>query len=257
VTVDESVAAARALIGASRRIVAFTGAGVSTPSGIPDFRSPGGVWSRFQPVTIQEFVSSEDGRQRYWEMRRQMWPDFARARPNVVHESLARLEADGRLLAVVTQNIDGLHQLGGCRKVVELHGTNRRAACLDCGREEDMAAVQAALRPGGGGGGGAAPRAPTRCGSCNGFLKAATISFGQALRPEVLREAFALAASCDLLLALGSSLVVYPAAALPEAARSAGARMILVNRDETPLDHLAQVRIHAPLEDVVPRMASA
>lgn len=246
-TVDESVAAARALIGASRRIVAFTGAGVSTPSGIPDFRSPGGVWSRFQPVTIQEFVSSEDGRQRYWEMRRQMWPDFARARPNVVHESLARLEADGRLLAVVTQNIDGLHQLGGCRKVVELHGTNRRAACLDCGREEDMAAVQAALRP---------LQVP-RCGSCNGFLKAATISFGQALRPEVLREAFALAASCDLLLALGSSLVVYPAAALPEAARSAGARMILVNRDETPLDHLAQVRIHAPLEDVVPRMASA
>jgi NAD-dependent deacetylase len=247
VGVDEALLQARALIGASRRILAFTGAGVSTPSGIPDFRSPGGVWSRYQPVTIQEFVASDDGRRRYWEMRRQMWPDFARARPNVVHESLARLEADGRLLGVVTQNIDGLHQLGGCRKVVELHGTNRRAICMSCGREEDMAAVQAALQP---------SQVP-RCGSCAGYLKAATISFGQALRPDVLREAFGLAASCDLLLALGSSLVVYPAAALPEAAKGAGARIILVNRDETPLDHLAQVRIHAPLEQVVPAMLAA
>lgn len=232
---------------ASRRILVFSGAGISTESGIPDFRSPGGVWSRFQPVTIQEFVRSDDGRRRYWEMRRLMWPDFARARPNVVHESLARLEAEGRLLGVVTQNIDGLHQLGGCRKVVELHGTNRRAACLDCGREREMEAVQASLEEG----------AVPRCADCGGWLKAATISFGQALRPEVLREAFALAASCDLLLALGSSLVVYPAAALPEAARSAGARVILVNRDETPLDHLAQVRLFAPLEEAVPAMLAA
>ena len=244
---DAALAQARALIGGSRRILAFTGAGVSTPSGIPDFRSPGGVWSRFKPVTFQEFVASDAGRRRYWEMRRQMWPDFARARPNVVHESLARLEADGRLLGVVTQNIDGLHQLGGCSKVVELHGTNRRAVCLDCGGEQEMAAVQAALQP----------NQVPRCGACSGYLKAATISFGQALRPEVLREAFALAASCDLLLALGSSLVVYPAATLPEAARQAGARIVLVNRDETPLDHLAQVCLHAPLEHVVPAMLAA
>lgn len=247
VSVEAGLAAARALIGGSRRILAFTGAGVSTPSGIPDFRSPGGVWSRFQPVTIQEFVSSDEGRRRYWEMRRLMWPDFVRARPNVVHGALARLEADGRLLGVVTQNIDGLHQMGGCRKVVELHGTNRRVTCLSCQREEDMASVQAAL---------AKDQVPC-CASCGGWLKAATISFGQALKPDVLREAFALAASCDLLLALGSSLVVYPAAALPEAARSAGAKLILVNRDETPLDHLAQVRIHGPLEEVVPAMLAA
>ncbi len=247
VSVDDRLAAARALIGGSRRILAFTGAGVSTPSGIPDFRSPGGVWSRVQPVTIQEFLSSDEGRRRYWAMRRLMWPDFVRARPNVVHEALARLEADGRLLAVVTQNIDGLHQMGGCRKVVELHGTNRRVECMSCHCESDMAGVQAALEE---------DEVP-RCASCGGWLKAATISFGQALKPEVLREAFALAASCDLLLALGSSLVVYPAAALPEAATGAGAKLILVNRDETPLDHLAQVRIHGPLEEVVPAMLAA
>lgn len=239
--------AARALVRSSSRIVAFTGAGVSTPSGIPDFRSPGGVWSRFQPVTIQEFLASDDGRRRYWEMRRLMWPDFARARPNVVHEALARLEDGGRLLGVVTQNIDGLHQLGGCRKVVELHGTNRRVACLRCEREEEMALVQQTL---------AKDEVP-RCAHCGGWLKAATISFGQALRPEVLREAFALAASCDLLLALGSSLVVYPAAALPEAATSAGAKLILVNRDDTPFDRIAHVRIHGALEEVVPAMLLA
>jgi len=244
---DSRLAEARALIRSSRRILAFTGAGVSTPSGIPDFRSPGGVWSRFQPVTIQEFMASDEGRRRYWEMRRLMWPDFVRARPNVVHEALARLEGDGRLLGVVTQNIDGLHQLGGCRKVVELHGTNRRVECMSCHHEADMAAVQATLLQG---------EVPS-CAVCGGWLKAATISFGQALRPEVLREAFGLAASCDLLLALGSSLVVYPAAALPEAARDAGAKVILVNRDATPLDHIAQVRIHGPLEEVVPAMLAS
>jgi NAD-dependent deacetylase len=239
---EEKLVRARELVSSGRRILAFTGAGVSTPSGIPDFRSPGGVWSRFQPVTIQEFLISEEARQRYWEMRRLMWPDFVRAEPNVVHRALARVEQSGRLQGVVTQNIDGLHQLAGSRKVVELHGTNRRVECMSCHRESDMAAVQAELLEG---------QAP-RCRSCGGPLKAATISFGQALRPDVVREAFALASSCDVLLALGSSLVVYPAAALPEAAAGAGAKLILVNRDETPLDHLATVLIHGPLEEVVP-----
>lgn len=239
---DASLAEARAMVAAGRRIVAFTGAGVSTPSGIPDFRSPGGVWSRFQPVTIQEFMVSDEGRRRYWEMRRLMWPDFVRAKPNVVHAGLARLEGEGQLLGVVTQNIDGLHQMAGSRKVVELHGTNRRVECMSCHREEDMALVQAELAEGD----------VPRCAGCGGWQKAATISFGQALRPDVLREAFGLAAGCDLLLALGSSLVVYPAAAIPEAAVSAGARLILVNRDETPLDHLAAVLIHGPLEEAVP-----
>ncbi len=240
---DVELARARELASSCERLVAFTGAGVSTPSGIPDFRSPGGVWSRFQPVTIQEFLASEEDRRRYWEMRRLMWPDFARAEPNVVHRALARLEEGGRVLGVVTQNIDGLHQLAGSRRVVELHGTNRRVECMRCHGESEMAPVQERLAQG---------QVPL-CG-CGGPLKAATISFGQALKPEVLREAFGLAASCDLMLALGSSLVVYPAAALPEAAASAGAKLILINRDETPLDHLANVLIRGPLEEVVPAL---
>jgi NAD-dependent deacetylase len=239
-----AVAEARALVAASRRILAFTGAGVSTPSGIPDFRSPGGVWSRFQPVLYQDFLASEDARRRYWEMRLLMWPDFVRARPNAVHTALARLEARGRLLAVVTQNIDGLHQMAGSRRVLELHGTNRRVECVACRAESDMAGVQDGLAAG----------AVPRCTACGGWLKAATISFGQALREDVVRESFALAAECDLLLCLGSSLVVQPAAALPELAVEAGAKLVLVNRDETPLDGLASVRLEGPLEEVVPAM---
>jgi len=241
-TAAAGVERARALVAGSRRILAFTGAGVSTPSGIPDFRSPGGVWSRFQPVTYQEFLASEEGRRRYWEMRRLMWPDFVRARPNAVHASLARLESRGRLLAVVTQNIDGLHQMAGSRRVFELHGTNRRVECVACGQESDMAAVQDDLQP----------DAVPRCAACGGYLKAATISFGQNLREEVVRGAFALAAECELLLCLGSSLVVFPAAALPEMAVKAGAKLVLVNRDETPLDALASVCLRDPLEEVVP-----
>lgn len=241
------IEAARALVARRRRLAAFTGAGVSTPSGIPDFRSPGGVWSRFQPVPYPEFLVSDAARRRYWEMRRQMWPDFARARPNVVHESLARLESAGRLQGVATQNIDGLHQQAGSRNVFELHGTNRRAACVACGQEAEMADVQQALQPG----------AVPSCAGCGGWLKAATISFGQALRPDVVRGAFELVAECDLLLVLGSSLVVYPAAALPEAAAGAGADLILVNRDPTPLDGLAAFVFREPLEQVVPALLEA
>jgi NAD-dependent deacetylase len=173
-----------------------------------------------------------------------MYADFRKAQPNAAHVALARLEERGRLEAVVTQNIDGLHQAAGSRKVVELHGTNRRVECMRCHAESEMAPVQERLREGD----------VPRCEGCGGPLKAATISFGQALKPEVLREAFALAASCDVMLALGSSLVVHPAAALPEAAVSSGAKLILVNRDETPLDHLAAALLQEPLEEVVPAM---
>jgi NAD-dependent deacetylase len=239
------LAEARRLIAGARRALAFTGAGVSTPSGIPDFRSPGGLWSRHQPVTIQEFLAGDDGRRRYWELRRLIWPDFIRARPNAVHAALAALEAEGRLVGVVTQNIDGLHQMAGSRTVVELHGTNRRAECLRCRRSEDMAELQVRLAP------DEVPRCP-----CGGWIKAATISFGQQLDDDVLREAFDLARGCDVMLALGSSLVVYPAAALPEAAVHAGASLVMVNREPTPLDRLATVLLRGALEDVVPALAA-
>ncbi|PYP99060.1 MAG: sigma factor regulator FecR, partial [Acidobacteria bacterium] len=169
----EPLAAARRLLSRSRRVVAFTGAGVSTASGVPDFRSPGGIWSRYRPVTIQEFRASADARRRYWLYKKETYADFAQARPNAAHAALARLEADGRMLGVITQNIDGLHQDAGSRKVVELHGTNRRVECLGCGRTGPAAEAQERLLAG--------EDVPT-CAGCGGPLKAATISFGQALR---------------------------------------------------------------------------
>jgi NAD-dependent deacetylase len=244
----DPIAAARRLLERSRRVVAFSGAGMSTASGIPDFRSPGGVWTRHQPVLYQEFLRSVDARRRYWAARREMYRDFHDARPNAAHLALAGLEARGRLEAVVTQNIDGLHQAAGSRNVVELHGTNRRVICVSCRRDHDVERVYASLEEGG--------DAPT-CDDCAGPLKAATISFGQALDEEVLDEAFRLAREAELMLVLGSSLVVQPAAALPVAAAQAGAQVVIVNRDETPLDGLAAVVIHGAVEDVVPALAGA
>jgi NAD-dependent deacetylase len=237
---------ARGILAAARRAVAFTGAGVSTASGVPDFRSAGGVWSRYRPVPFDEFLQSHDARRRYWAYKRETQAAFAAAAPNAAHTTLARLESEGRLVAVVTQNIDGLHQDGGSRRVIELHGTNRRVDCLSCGRSYPNAAIHARLESG--------VDVPT-CDACGGWLKPATISFGQALRPDVLAEAFALAQEADVMLVLGSSLVVHPAAAIPEATAAAGGTVILVNRDPTPLDHLAAVVLREPIEEVVPALA--
>jgi NAD-dependent deacetylase len=242
----EPLEAARRLVERSRKLVAFSGAGMSTASGIPDFRSPGGVWTRHQPVMYQDFLASEDARRRYWVARKEMYADFQKARPNAAHLALARLEERGKLEAVVTQNIDGLHQDAGSRRVVELHGTNRRILCVACRLEHDPVRVYAGIDAG---------RDVPLCDDCGGPLKPATISFGQNLDPDVLDEAFALARAADLMLVLGSSLVVQPAAALPVAAAEAGAHVVIVNRDETPLDGLAAVVIHGPLEEVVPALA--
>jgi len=234
---------ARRLLAGSRQAVAFTGAGVSTASGVPDFRSPGGIWSRYRPVALPEFLASEEARRRYWLYKKETYAAFAHARPNAAHAALARLESGGRLLGVITQNIDGLHQEAGSRKVVELHGTNRRWECLGCGDTGPAAEAQARLLAG--------EEVPT-CARCGGPLKAATISFGQALRPEVLEDAFALARAADLLLVLGSSLVVYPAAAIPETVAARGAPMVIINREPTPLDGLAAVAVQGEVERLLP-----
>jgi NAD-dependent deacetylase len=239
---------AQRLLAASHRAVAFTGAGVSTASGVPDFRSPGGIWSRYQPVTIQEFVASEDARRAYWRYKKETYGDFAAARPNAAHHALAQLERDGRLQGVITQNIDGLHQDAGSRAVVELHGTNRRVACLECGAAYLAAVIQARLLAG--------CEVPL-CDACGGILKAATVSFGQALPREAWAEAWRLATACDLLLVLGSSLVVHPAAALPGAAASAGAAVVIVNREATPLDALAAHVLRGAVEEILPALAAA
>ncbi len=235
---------ARRLLQRARRVAAFTGAGVSTASGIPDFRSPGGIWSRYRPVPFDEFLASEDGRRRYWRYKRETFAAFAGARPNASHRALADLERQGRLLAVVTQNVDGLHQDAGSRRVVELHGTNRRVECLQCGRGLPAEEVMAG------------PDVPT-CEACGGWLKPATISFGQPLRPEVLEEAFEVARECDLMLVLGSSLVVYPAAGVPEAALARGVSLVVINREPTPIDHRATAVIHGAVEDVLPALVGA
>lgn len=221
----------------AKRAVAFTGAGVSTESGIPDYRSPGGLWTRRTPPTIQEFLADEAGRRDYWEFYREFFPVISRARPNAGHLALARLHRAGRLAAVVTQNVDGLHQAAGLPEpaVLELHGAAARSACLDCGgyREDTGLLLEEFARRG---------RAPV-CPLCGGPVKPCTISFGQALEPRVLERAAELCARADLLLAAGSSLSVTPAAELPLLAARAGGALVIINRDPTPLDGLARAVI--------------
>jgi len=222
----------------SKRALAFTGAGISTESGIPDFRSPGGVWTRYQPVLFQEFLASEEARRRYWQMRREGYYEMKNAKPNEGHLALARLEAAGRIIAVITQNIDGLHQDAGSRRILELHGTSRYCICLKCGERFGTDDIQERLESG--------LEVPL-CDKCGGFIKSATISFGQALPVDVLTEAFDLCMATDMMLAIGSSLVVEPAASLPLQAKQSGARLVIINRDETPLDSMADVVIRSPI----------
>jgi NAD-dependent deacetylase len=215
-------------------VVAFTGAGISTESGIPDFRSPGGVWSRTAPVMYDDFVSSREARIRYWKQRVEMYRDFANANPNAGHRALAELEQRGKLKAVITQNIDGLHQLAGSTRVIEIHGTARVVACIACGKEWTPEVVHAMVE-----GGDCAPD----CDECGAPLKSRTISFGQAMPENEMLESAQLARSAGLFLAIGSSLVVEPAASLPRTAKHHGATLVIINREGTPLDSIADLVI--------------
>lgn len=222
----------------SRAGVAFTGAGISTESGIPDFRSPGGIWSRYQPVMFQDFLASAQARRQYWLMKKEGYRELQGAKPNAGHRALACLESSGKLQAVITQNIDGLHQDAGSRRVLELHGTSRHCVCLGCAARYDPDAIQVRLEAG--------EEIPL-CDKCGGLLKSATVSFGQALPEDVLSEAVDLCLNADVVLALGSSLVVEPAASLPLQAKRNGARLIIVNKTETPLDSIADVVLRQPI----------
>lgn len=232
-------------IAESENAIAFTGAGISTESGIADFRSPGGIWSRYQPVYYQDFLKSEDARKQYWVMKKEGYSELKNARPNDGHRSLARLEAVGRLAAVITQNIDGLHQEAGSRKVLELHGTNRYGLCLQCNARSDLDEIQAVLESG--------IEVPL-CDQCGGCLKMATVSFGQPLPSDVLEEAFDLALKADLFLALGSSLAVEPAASIPRHAKNNGARLVIINNTETPLDRSADVLVRHSIGETLSRV---
>ncbi|TYC65908.1 NAD-dependent deacetylase [Stappia sp. BW2] len=226
-------------VGSYRRIVALTGAGISTESGIPDFRSPGGIWSQRQPVQYQDFVDDENSRLEDWDRRFEMMDYFARAEPNAAHLALTNLARAGKLTCLITQNVDGLHQRAGFPEdlLVEIHGNSTYATCLFCGARADLESQKPAVEIG---------RSP-RCSRCDGLLKAAVISFGQQMPELELQRAAEAAADCDLFLVLGSSLVVHPAAQLPAIAVRAGAELVILNGQETPLDSYASTVVRTPL----------
>ena len=236
------------LIGEARRAVVFTGAGISTESGIPDFRSPGGIWTQMAPIYFDDFLASEEARRETWRRRFAMQDTFGAAEPNRGHRAVDALVRRGKAGAVITQNIDGLHQASGipAEKVIELHGNTTYATCLDCGTRHELADIRVAFERDGERQ-GAAPR----CVRCKGFVKTATISFGQAMPQQAMRRAEAETLAADLFIVLGSSLVVYPAAGFPELAKRNGARLAIVNREPTPLDDLADLVIHRGIGDTL------
>jgi len=236
----------RDLIGSAQRIVAFTGAGISTESGIPDFRSPGGIWTRYKPIYFDDFMGSEEMRRESW--RRKFATDevMLKAEPNAGHRALAKLVEQGRMSAVITQNVDGLHQRSGVpdAKVIELHGNATYAACLDCGHRCELEPIKKAFL-----GSGKLPL----CAKCDGIVKTATISFGQAMPGIAMARAQDETMACDLFLVLGSSLVVYPAAGFPRLAKRKGASLVIVNRDPTDQDSDADMVIHGEIGPTMSR----
>jgi NAD-dependent deacetylase len=223
----------------ANKVVVFTGAGVSTESGIPDFRSPGGTWEKYDPdeLTFQKFLSSEASREHYWKFHQAVWPPMLEAQPNPGHIAIAELYRMGKLDCVITQNVDGLHHRAGLPddRVIELHGTIRLVGCLSCGKKYPREEIEVRLKAG--------EKAP-RCDSCNGYLKPATIAFGQAMPQWETREAEARAENCNLFIVCGSSLVVYPAASMPVLAKNSGAGLVIINLTATPHDRYADVVIN-------------
>jgi NAD-dependent deacetylase len=228
---------ARALLAASQRAVVFTGAGISTESGIPDFRSPSGLWTRLKPIDFQEFLASDAARREAWRRKFELDDSIGDVQPNAGHQVVARLVAAGRVSHVITQNIDALHRASGvpAERIVELHGNGTYAVCLACHRRYELADVRARFEID-----GAAPLC-----DCGGCIKSATVSFGQAMPAAAMRAAQAATLACDLCIVVGSSLQVQPAAGFPELARRRGARLLIINREPTPLDDIADVVLHA------------
>jgi NAD-dependent deacetylase len=228
------------MIAEAERIVAFTGAGVSTESGIPDYRSPGGIWTKYRPIEFGEFLASSEARREAW--RRKFASDevMLKATPNAGHRALARLLERGKMIAVVTQNIDGLHQASGVPddKVIELHGNATFAACLDCRRRYELDWVREIFA--------IDERLPI-CTACGGIIKTATISFGQPMPEAEMERAHAVTLTADLFIVLGSSLVVYPAAGFPILAKRNGSRLVIINREPTDQDEMADLVINAEI----------
>jgi NAD-dependent deacetylase len=248
-TLEAQLDLARSWIASARRIVVLTGAGVSTDSGIPDFRGPQGVWTKNpeaeKQATLQNYIAEPEVRRRAWQSRLDS-PAWT-AQPNAGHQALVTLERRGRLDTLITQNVDGLHQRAGSSpdRVVEIHGTIREVVCLSCGERAPMERALARVRAG---------EADPPCRTCGGILKSATISFGQSLVESDLARAQEAAARCDLLLTVGTTLAVYPVAGVVPVARRAGARIVIVNAEPTAMDDLAHAVVRGPIGEILPRL---
>ncbi len=236
----------RRMIGEADTIVAFTGAGISTEFGIPDFRSPGGIWTKYKPIAFGDFLASAEARRESWRRKFATQPTLDKATPNAGHRALARLVEEGRMSAVITQNIDGLHQASGVpeAKVIELHGNTTYAACIECRRHYELDWVRAIFEDG--------ERLP-QCSECDGHIKTATISFGQSMPEMEMARAQEATLAADLFIVLGSSLVVYPAAGFPIMAKRNGARLVIVNREPTDQDDMADLVINAEIGSTMGR----
>jgi NAD-dependent deacetylase len=240
----DPIAQLRRLLDSSQRVVFFTGAGISTESGIPDFRSPGGLWSRMQPIYYQDFVASEDVRREAWRRRFDNADGWVGAQPNRGHYAVARLIAAGKARCVITQNVDNLHQRSGVPedRVIELHGNASYATCLSCAVRVELSDIEREFRAAG-------TVAP--CKRCGGVIKSATISFGQPMPALPMQRAHEETMSSDLFVVLGSSLSVFPAADFPLRAKQKGAALVIVNRDRTEMDEIADLVIHAGIGDTM------
>ncbi len=221
----------------SRNTVVFTGAGISTESGIPDFRSPGGLWTRMKPIMFQDYMASKEVRREAWTRKFELDDTLAKARPNAGHQAIAALVEMAKVSAVITQNIDNLHQDSGiaAERIVELHGNATYAKCLACGKRYELEPVKQSFQQSG---------EPPVCVECDGIVKSATISFGQPMPEEEMQRASEATRACDFFIAAGSSLQVYPAAGFPGLAKKAGAKLAIINREPTDLDFLADLLIH-------------
>jgi NAD-dependent deacetylase len=241
---DTATARLREMIEVAERVVPFTGAGISTESGIPDFRSPGGLWTKTQPIPFDQFMASREMRDEAWRRRFAMEEYFGTAKPTRGHRALACLYRIGKAPGVITQNIDNLHQAAGVphERVVELHGNTTFATCLDCGRRYELSDVKNKFDCAGG-------RAPD-C-DCGGYIKTATISFGQAMPEEAMHRAQEWARDCDLFIAIGSSLVVWPAAGIPLHAKKNGSQLVIINREPTEFDTIADLVIRHDIGDAL------
>jgi NAD-dependent protein deacetylase/lipoamidase len=240
-----ALARLRELLDNAQTVLPFTGAGISTECGIPDFRSPGGIWTKYKPIPFDDFISSQEARNEAWRRRFAMEDHFAQARPGRGHLALASLYRTGRVPAVVTQNIDNLHQSSGIapEHVVELHGNNTYATCLDCAKRYELSWVKERFADTD----GCAPDCPR----CGGHIKTATVSFGQSMPEDAMRRAEEYTFACDLFLAVGSSLVVWPAAGFPLMAKRNGARLVIINREPTDFDQAADLVVRVDIGTVL------